>query len=89
MERRQYATWQKLFPEIKAVITSPQMSYEEYVQGAGIQKEEIISIIVGDTQRIRLYPSRGFIVPQDIPVEVWNAYEELVKRGFTTQLVKA
>src|SRR5205823_1384377 len=40
MERRQYATWLKLFPEIKAVITSPEISFEKYITEAGILKEE-------------------------------------------------
>lgn len=88
MERRQYATWQKLFPDINATITSPQMSYDDYLNGAGITRDETINIIVGDTQRIKLYPKKGYIVPQDIPENVWKAYEELVKRGFTTQLIK-
>lgn len=87
-ERRQYATWQMLFPEIKATITSPQMSYDEYLNGAAKSREESINIIVGETQRIKIYPSKGFMVYQEIPVNVWEAYLELVKRGFTNQLVK-
>lgn len=88
MERRQYATWKKLFPDIEAYITSPQISFEDYVSEAGIPKDDLIHILVGDTQRIKLYPERGFMIPQEIPTDVWNAYEELVKRGYTEQLVK-
>jgi uncharacterized SAM-binding protein YcdF (DUF218 family) len=88
MERRQYATWQKIFPDIIATVTSPQMSYEEYINGSPVSKDEIINIIVGDTQRIEVYPSKGFIIYQEIPKIVLEAYRELVDRGYTTQLVR-
>jgi uncharacterized SAM-binding protein YcdF (DUF218 family) len=88
MERRQYATWQKLFPDIKAVITSPQMSYEDYRNRSRVTKEEMINIVVGETQRIKLYPQKGFMIPQEIPDAVWQAFEELAKRGYTSQLVE-
>lgn len=88
MERRQYATWKQLFPDIESYITSPQISYENYSSETGIAKEDTINIIVGDTQRIKLYPERGFMIAQEIPSEVWNAFEELVRRGYTKQLVR-
>lgn len=88
MERRQYATWKKLFPDVEAYITSPQISFENYSSETGISKEDTINIVVGDTQRIKLYPFKGFMISQEIPEEVWSAYEELVKRGYTKQLVK-
>lgn len=88
MERRQFATWEKLFPEVKAYITSPQFSFADYLKNTHIPKNEIISNIVGEAQRIKEYPAKGFVIPQDIPNEVWQAYEELVKRGFTSQLIK-
>jgi hypothetical protein len=48
--------------------------------------ERVINIMVGDLQRIRIYPAKGFQIPQDIPDEVWTAYERLVKWGFTKHL---
>ena len=30
-----------------------------------------VSIMVGDLQRVRVYPARGFQIPQDIPDDVW------------------
>jgi uncharacterized SAM-binding protein YcdF (DUF218 family) len=87
MERRQFATWKKLFPDIEVVITSPQFPYDEYIKQSGITKEETINIIVGETQRIKLYPNKGFMIYQEIPDDVWEAYEQLVERGFVTQLI--
>lgn len=48
----------------------------------------IINIMVGDLQRIRVYPAKGFQIPQDIPEDVWEAYNRLVALGYDKQLVK-
>lgn len=44
--------------------------------------------MVGDLQRIKEYPKQGFQIEQEIPDEVWRAYEELVKLGYTQFLMK-
>ena len=45
------------------------------------------SVRVGDLQRIKLYPEKGFQIPQEIPGEIWAAYEELVRVGYDKYLV--
>lgn len=90
MERRAYATFKRYWHEKRAVVTSPQFSFEEYLKNrsnAALSEDEIISIMVGDLQRIRLYPERGFQIPQEIPGEVWAAYEELVAAGYDKHLI--
>jgi hypothetical protein len=88
MERRAYAAFKNYWPEksTKLVVTSMPISYDEYV-GKIIEKEVIINIMVGDLQRIRLYPEMGFQIYQEIPVNVWSAYEELVRLGFDKHLI--
>lgn len=88
MERRALVTWRKLYPEIEATITSPTIEYNDYPIGTDMSKEEMINIIVGETQRVKLYPQKGYILPQEMSHTVCEAYEELVKRGFNTQLIK-
>jgi uncharacterized SAM-binding protein YcdF (DUF218 family) len=85
-ERRAYATVKKVWPEINASVTSPQISFSEQFHG-GIQ-EKLIHEMVGDTQRMKIYPDLGFQVSQDIPDDVWHAYGELVLRGYDKHLVK-
>lgn len=85
MERRSYATFKKHWPEKKLIVTSPQISFEAYPT-AEIPMEKVINIMVGDLQRIRIYPEKGFQVPQEIPDEIWAAYERLVGWGFTRHL---
>jgi len=90
MERRSFATFSKLWPEKECIVTSPQVSFDEYLEGYANQefsKDDVISIMVGDLQRIRLYAEKGFQIYQEIPPDVWSAYEELVSAGYTQRLV--
>lgn len=87
MERRSYATGRKLWPEKEIIITSPQISFRDY-PNADISKDDVINIMVGDLQRIRIYPEKGFQIYQEIPDQVWNAFRKLVASGYTKHLVK-
>lgn len=90
MERRSYATFRKVWPRKEVRVTSPQVSYEDYLSNYSnpeLSPERIISIMVGDLQRIREYPEKGFQIPQDIPGDVWQAYETLVEAGYTQHLI--
>jgi len=91
MERRTYATFRKVWPEKELVVTSPQVSFDQYLDQyahSTLTPEDVIAIMVGDLQRIRLYPDKGYQIRQEIPVSVWAAYEELVQAGFDKYLVK-
>lgn len=87
MERRTLATFAKAWPGQEFVVTSPQIPFEAY-PNPEISLEQVIHIMVGDLQRIKLYPGKGFQVEQDIPDDVWQAYEQLVAQGYNRQLVK-
>jgi uncharacterized SAM-binding protein YcdF (DUF218 family) len=86
MERRSYATFAKNWPGKHFVVTSPQIIFEDYPT-AEIPLEQVINIMVGDLQRIKVYPEKGFQVYQEIPDSVWQAYERLVALGFNRQLI--
>lgn len=91
MERRSYATFRKVWPEADVVVTSPQVEFDEYLaeySNEALSPEDVVGIMVGDLQRIRIYPAMGFQVPQEIPPDVWAAYEELVRAGFTRYLIR-
>jgi uncharacterized SAM-binding protein YcdF (DUF218 family) len=87
MERRALATFKKRLPGKQVTPTSPQIDFEHYPAG-NLSKEEVINIMIGDLERIKVYPEKGFQIPMDIPEEVWGAFEKLVKMGFTEHLVK-
>jgi hypothetical protein len=91
MERRSYATFKQLWPEKDVVVTSPRVSLDAYLEShshTGLSTDEVISIMVGDLQRIRLYPDKGFQIPQEIPDDVWSAFEALVHAGYDKHLVE-
>lgn len=87
MERRTFATFKKNWPEKDFVVTSPQLSFDEY-PNEEITQERVTHIMVGDLQRIRIYPEKGFQIPQPIPDDVWEAYGLLVSAGYTDHLIK-
>jgi len=87
MGRRAYATFKKQWPDVDIMVTAPQISFEDYPNDL-LSKDHIINIAVGDTQRVKLYPKQSFQIEQEMPKEVWTAFEELVKRGFTEHLIK-
>lgn len=89
MERRTYATFIRQWPDhgTKIIVTSPQISFEEYPTKQ-ISMEEVINIMVGEIQRIKIYPRKGFQIFQKIPRDVWRAYEKLVKLGYTKYLIR-
>ena len=39
----------------------------ERVSNEALSRDDVIGIMVGDLQRIRIYPAKGFQIPQDIP----------------------
>ena len=91
MERRSYATFRKVWPEKELVVTSPRVSLDEYLKtyaNGPLSAEDAIAIMVGDLQRIRLYAEKGFQIPQEIPPDVWDAYEQLVRAGYDTHLAQ-
>ena len=91
MERRTFATFSKVWPGKRIIVTSPRLSLDDYLarySNQSLSADDVIGIMVGDLQRIREYPARGFQIAQDIPDDVWEAYEELVRSGYDKYLLK-
>lgn len=88
MERRVQATFEKQWPgeKISISITSPQIAFSDY-PNQDISLKDVISIMVGDLQRIKIYPEKGFQMYQPIPEDVWQAFEQLTAQGFTSHLL--
>ncbi len=86
MERRGYATFMKRWPGKDVRMSSPPLSFDAYPTEE-LPKDLIINVLVGDVQRVRVYPDLGFQIPQPMPDEVWAAWEELVARGYSHHLV--
>ena len=90
MERRSYATFRKVWPEKEVRVTSPRVSLDDYLRQYShdaLSPDDVIGIMVGDLQRMRLYPAKGFQIHQEIPDEVWRDYEQLVNAGYDKYLI--
>ena len=89
MERRSFATFRKNWPDKDVLVTSPQVSFAEYLENyvnSELSTDDVVSIMVGDLQRIKVYADKGFQIPQEIPDDVLSAYEELVRAGYDRHL---
>jgi uncharacterized SAM-binding protein YcdF (DUF218 family) len=90
MERRSYATFRQYWPEKQVVVTSPQATFDDYIAQythSSLTADDVVAIMLGDLQRIRRYPELGYQIAQEIPEDVWDAYEELVKAGYDGFLI--
>lgn len=87
MERRSLATFQIHWPDKEVAVTSPQIPLLDY-PNEDVPADLLINAMVGDLQRIKIYPEKGFQTYQEIPSEVWSAYEELIRLGFDKHLVR-
>ncbi|HKY45164.1 MAG TPA: YdcF family protein [Pyrinomonadaceae bacterium] len=91
MERRAFATFRRYWPDKEVVVTSPQVSFRDYLakySNRSLSVADVIGIMVGDLQRIKLYPALGYQIAQEIPDEVWSAFEGLVRAGFNKYLIR-
>jgi uncharacterized SAM-binding protein YcdF (DUF218 family) len=92
MERRAFATFRKIWPEKDLVVTSPQVSFRDYLAeytNRSLTAADVVGIMVGDLQRIKLYPALGFQIEQEVPDKVWRAFEELVQAGYDKYLIRS
>ncbi|MEN3585315.1 YdcF family protein [Streptomyces sp. ZYX-F-203] len=86
MERRSFATARKLWPEVDIVCASEPLELDDYVKSIGDAKL-VVDMLVGDLQRVIEYPKHGFAIAQDVPDDVHDAYESLIRDGFTSRLI--
>ena len=100
MERRAFATGTKQWPDKKIIVSSPQVSFDEYFEEHQDQDrgrdqdqdempspEDVLNIMMGDFQRIDIYGRKGFQTPQEIPPHAWEAFEYLKKLGYNKHLL--
>ena len=81
--RRAYATFMANCPEIgyKLCVCAPQVKFNDLAQQQTTR--ELICELVGDIERIIIYPEKGFQISQDVPDSVLNAYSHLKNSGYT------
>jgi hypothetical protein len=88
MLRRTYATAMMQFYGFDFVISALPDSYNSYIDRCAennISKERVITNMMGDLQRIKAYPAKGFSITMEIPGEIWDACEKLKEIGYTSR----
>jgi uncharacterized SAM-binding protein YcdF (DUF218 family) len=88
MERRARATGRVHLGAVDFTMTSEPCSFEDYCLER-YDPELIINLMVGDFQRIALYPAMGFQALEEIPAAVDAAFRRLVAAGFDRHLLPA
>jgi hypothetical protein len=86
MERRALATGQTQTQWGHIAATSPPDTFEDFCFQR-FDPAMAISDMVGDLQRLAVYPRQGFSEPQEIPAEVWDAFRFLVAQGYRERLI--
>ncbi|MEV4332419.1 YdcF family protein [Streptomyces sp. NPDC049597] len=85
-ERRAYATARKLWPDVEFVSASAPMTMANYAESIGNDRL-VVDMLVGALQRLLIYPAQGFMISQEVPQDVRDAYERLRAQGFTSRIV--
>lgn len=86
-QRRAYVMCKRRWPAVDPICSSQAIPLVDYV--AKIDDAElVINMLVGDTQRLWIYPTRGWAISQDIPLAVRGSYDRLVAAGFNRRLIE-
>ncbi|CCA57293.1 hypothetical protein SVEN_4007 [Streptomyces venezuelae ATCC 10712] len=71
----------------KVVSASSPMTLREYVDSIG-DARLVIDMLVGALQRLLVYPAQGFMISQQVPDDVLDAYDRLSTAGYTSRLLR-
>jgi Uncharacterized conserved protein len=87
MKRRALATALKQWSDVTWWVSAPDLDFTEYAT-PDVPERRMIELMVGDLQRIRIYAEQGFQAPQELPDDVWAAFEELVSLGYDRYVIR-
>jgi uncharacterized SAM-binding protein YcdF (DUF218 family) len=73
-------------PNLNFRVAAPQFSFDQYSHLI-MSADKLLNIMVGDFQRIIEYPRKGFSAPCSIPADVLEAFQTLVRAGYTKHLL--
>ena len=78
-------------PQPKFFVTSEKINLREYYDSSKAVEGEntkMMEQMLGDYERIKVYPEFGYSVKQPFSKEAEEAYQELLKSGFTSKEIK-
>lgn len=91
-QRRTLNTAKAILKNKKIFITSPYKTFEQFINSLYNKTDEnvhdIISVIVGDIQRIIIFPQLGWQVEDIVPENIINSYYLLKNKGYNKFIFK-
>ena len=87
-QRRAWATITKVWPEVEVACSARTQSLTDYIASIG-DASRVLSMLVGDTQRLWTYADRGYAAEVDVPTHIAAAYRRLVDAGYTARMIPA
>ncbi len=79
--RRAYATFMAHWQSLPVIVSAPHHDLTDIAEDYSI--EELINEMVGDLERIIVYPAKNYQIKQEIPDSVMTAYRFLINSGYT------
>lgn len=87
-ERRTLSCAKTILKDRELYITSPDITFKEFIKKLENKNiMDVISNIVGDIERIMVYPQLGWQIENKVPKKVLEAYKYLISLGFTKFLI--
>lgn len=84
-ERRTLSVAKAILPEFDLIITSPELTFSSFLEQLRHSLEYFyseVSLLVGDIQRMIIYPQLGWQEEVEIPASIIHAYFFLNNKGF-------
>lgn len=81
MAKRAFATASKQWPEVHWMVEPAPLSFEDYITPDN-PLDQLIELMVGDLQRLRVYAKQGYQTPTPVPPAIWQAWQRLVQDGY-------
>lgn len=90
MGKRTAATLKVFWKEPRFILVCRKDSLEEYLnwydENPFVSKDDVLQIIVGDLQRLKIYVDHDSSLGEPIPENVMDAYNKLLSLGFNKRL---
>jgi uncharacterized SAM-binding protein YcdF (DUF218 family) len=72
-QRRVWRTMRLFHPSIRVFNSPPPTSFEEELRLFASKGQDLVSLLLGELERIMSYPAKGYMAPDAIPPDVMSA----------------
>ncbi|MBS3770995.1 MAG: YdcF family protein [Bacteroidales bacterium] len=76
-QRRTWLTWKKILPEVHAINCPPETAFKQEQELFRSKGRTLENLLLGEMERILNYPDKGFTVEEEVPQDVYSAYQVL------------